>query len=88
LITHVVIDIEGTTSSTGFVHRTLYPYSRERFRGWIDAHRDRTDVRAMIDVVRELAAEPEADIDRVVWWLNHWFEGLSGLDLGRGLLGW
>jgi len=88
LITHVVIDIEGTTSSTGFVHRTLYPYSRERFRGWIDAHRDRTDVRAMIDVVRELAAEPEADIDRVVWWLNHWLDGDQKVTPLKAFQGW
>ena len=42
----VVLDIEGTTSSTGFVHDTLYPYSRARFRSWIAAHDDRDDVAA------------------------------------------
>ena len=36
----VVLDIEGTTSSTWFVHQTLYPYSRERFRAWIGEHAD------------------------------------------------
>ncbi|HRD99999.1 MAG TPA: hypothetical protein PLV68_01805, partial [Ilumatobacteraceae bacterium] len=76
----IVLDIEGTTSSTGFVHETLYPYSRERFAEWIAAHAERPDVAAQIESVRELAGEPDADVakpnlDRVVWWLNHWLDG-------------
>ena len=88
MITHVVIDIEGTTSSTGFVHRTLYPYSRARFRDWIDAHRGRPDVDAMIDAVRELGGEPDADVERVVWWLNHWLDGDQKVTSLKAFQGW
>ena len=71
----VVLDIEGTTSSTWFVHRTLYPYSRERFRTWIEAHLDDAEVARQVDAVRELAREPDADLDRVEHWLHHWLDG-------------
>lgn len=84
----VVLDIEGTTSSTWFVHETLYPYSRERFRDWIGGHADRPDVAAQVDAVRELAGEPDADLDRVVWWLNHWLDGDQKITPLKAFQGW
>lgn len=88
MITHVVLDIEGTTSSTGFVHQTLYPYSRERFHGWIEANVERPEVRAQVDSVRSLAGEPDADLDRVVWWLEHWLEGDQKVTPLKAFQGW
>ena len=75
MISHVIVDIEGTTSSTWFVHRTLYPYSRERFASYLAAHRTRPDVDAMVQLVRDTVKEPDADDARVVWWLCHWLDG-------------
>jgi len=75
VITHIDIDIEGTTSSTWFVQRTLHPYSRERFAEYLATHRDRTGEDAMVQTVEELANEPDADDSRVVWWLEHWLDG-------------
>lgn len=57
-LTTVVVDIEGTTSSTWFVHRTLYPYSRARFASWLAAHQHRRDVAAIVSSVRRRLAEP------------------------------
>lgn len=88
MITHVVLDIEGTTSSTGFVHRTLYPYSRERFRSWILDNVDRADVREQVESVRELAGESAADVDRVVWWLDHWLDGDQKVTPLKAFQGW
>jgi len=88
LITHVVIDIEGTTSSTGFVHQTLYPYSRTRFRTWIERHHHRAEVAAQVDSVRMLSGEPGADLDRVVWWLNHWLDGDEKVTPLKAFQGW
>ncbi|MFM8530885.1 MAG: acireductone synthase [Ilumatobacteraceae bacterium] len=88
MITHVVIDIEGTTSSTGFVHQTLYPYSRARFGGWIERHHGRAEVAAQVDSVRVLAGEPGADLDRVVWWLNHWLDGDEKVTPLKAFQGW
>jgi enolase-phosphatase E1 len=39
-LTALVLDIEGTTSSTSFVYDTLYPYARERLPAWVAAHPD------------------------------------------------
>jgi enolase-phosphatase E1 len=84
----VVLDIEGTTSSTGFVHATLYPYSRARFGPWLAAHRRRPDVVAMVQAIRVLSGEPDADDDRVVWWLNHWLDGDLKITPLKALQGW
>ena len=35
MITHILTDIEGTTSSISFVHETLFPYSRFHMRSFI-----------------------------------------------------
>lgn len=88
MITHVVVDIEGTTSSTGFVHQTLYPYSRARFRAWIERHSDRADVASQIEAVRALAGEPDADLDHVVGWLNHWLDGDQKVTPLKAFQGW
>ena len=73
-LTTVVLDIEGTTSSTWFVHRTLYPYSRERFRSWIEAQADRPDVQRQLDAVRALRSAPDLDLDGIVAALEGWLD--------------
>jgi len=88
VITHVIIDIEGTTSSTWFVQRTLYPYSRERFAEYLALHRNRPDVDAMVQMVRELASEPDADDERVVWWLKHWLDSDKKITPLKAFQGW
>ncbi len=88
MIRDVVLDIEGTTSSTGFVHATLYPYSRERFAGFLSTRGDDPLVAAQIEAVRELAGEPDADVDRVVWWLNHWLDGDQKVTPLKAFQGW
>ncbi len=84
----IVLDIEGTTSSTRYVHETLYPYSRERFRPWITAHLDQPEVQAQIEAVRALANEPEADLERVLWWLDHWLGGDEKITPLKAFQGW
>lgn len=70
----VVLDIEGTTSATGFVVDVLYPYSRERFLGLLTARGDDPAVRQAMDQVRELAGEPDAGPERIVRILNAWLD--------------
>lgn len=84
----VVLDIEGTTSSTGFVHETLYPYSAERFGPWIAAHASEPEVAQQIDAVRRLSGEPNATPDRVVWWLHHWLAGDEKVTPLKAFQGW
>ena len=50
----VVLDIEGTTSSTAHVHDVLFPYARARIESWIRDHAGDALVR---DVLREASVE-------------------------------
>jgi enolase-phosphatase E1 len=92
VLTAIVLDIEGTTSSTGFVHDTLYPYSRERFQTWITAHladpQWHGEVARQLAAVRQVAGEPEADLARCVWWLHHWLDGDQKITPLKAIQGW
>lgn len=92
MLTAIVLDIEGTTSSTGFVHDTLYPYSRQRFGSWIASHLDdpmwRDDVMRQLNAIRQLADEHDADVDRCVWWLHHWLDDDQKITPLKAFQGW
>jgi enolase-phosphatase E1 len=70
----VVVDIEGTTSATGFITEQLYPYSREHFRRLLDERADEPEVARAIAGVRELIGEPDADVKRIDEALNGWLD--------------
>ena len=68
----VVLDIEGTTSSTGFVTQVLYPYSRERLGRLLTERSNEPDVRRPTNQVRELLGEPQASPARIEQALLGW----------------
>ncbi|WP_371530145.1 acireductone synthase [Streptomyces sp. NBC_01283] len=70
----VVLDIEGTTSATGFVVDVLYPYARERFGALLASRGDEPEVARAVAQVRELAGEPDADAGRVERVLGEWVD--------------
>ncbi|GAX52766.1 acireductone synthase [Streptomyces olivochromogenes] len=70
----VVLDIEGTTSATGFVVDVLYPYSRSRFGALLSERSGDPAVARATAQVRELIAEPDADAARVEKALNDWLD--------------
>ncbi|KUO11063.1 acireductone synthase [Streptomyces sp. DSM 15324] len=70
----VVLDIEGTTSATGFVVDVLYPYSRARFAELLTQRSAEPAVARAIAQVRELTGEPDADAAAVVDTLNAWLD--------------
>ncbi|WP_405707348.1 acireductone synthase [Streptomyces xanthophaeus] len=70
----VVLDIEGTTSSTGFVVDVLYPYSRAAFGALLTERAGEPAVRDAVARVRELIGEPDADAARVEEVLNSWLD--------------
>jgi enolase-phosphatase E1 len=88
VITDVVLDIEGTTSSTGFVHATLYPYSRARFTDFLTARGREPDVAAQMQLVRDLAGDTEADVAGIVRWLEHWLDGDQKVTPLKAVQGW
>ncbi|MEH0469162.1 acireductone synthase [Streptomyces hayashii] len=70
----VVLDIEGTTSATGFVVDVLYPYSRARFAELLAERAEEPAVARAIAQVRELTGEPDADAAAVEKTLNAWLD--------------
>ncbi|MFC4120404.1 acireductone synthase [Nonomuraea zeae] len=68
-MTTIVLDIEGTTSSTESVHVGLYAYARPRLGPHIDAHRDDPVVR---EVLAEIGADDTGAAVRV---LHGWMDG-------------
>ncbi|QJT06755.1 acireductone synthase [Streptomyces asoensis] len=70
----VVLDIEGTTSATGFVVDVLYPYSRARFAELLTERAEEPVVARAIEQVRELTGEPDADAATIEKTLNAWLD--------------
>ncbi|MFF3849338.1 acireductone synthase [Streptomyces sp. NPDC002328] len=70
----VVLDIEGTTSATGFVVDVLYPYSRSRFEALLSERSGDPEVARAVAQVRELTGDPRADAEAVVKTLNAWLD--------------
>ncbi len=70
----VVLDIEGTTSATGFVVDVLYPYSRSRFAALLSGRSDDPEVARAVAQVREEIGDPDADAVRVEKALNAWLD--------------
>ncbi|KUN77137.1 acireductone synthase [Streptomyces griseoruber] len=70
----VVLDIEGTTSATGFVVDVLYPYSRARFAELLTERAAEPAVARAIAQVRELTGEPDADAAAIEKTLNAWLD--------------
>ncbi|WP_078890337.1 acireductone synthase [Streptomyces maremycinicus] len=70
----VVLDIEGTTSATGFVVDVLYPYSRARFAELLTERAGEPAVARAMAQVRELTGEPDADAAAIEKTLNAWLD--------------
>ncbi|MDH6109384.1 enolase-phosphatase E1 [Kitasatospora sp. MAP12-15] len=72
MIGHVVLDIEGTTSSLSHVRDVLFPYARRRLRDWLEL--PLPDVAAVVAEVRERTGRPAASLDEVHRVLLDWLD--------------
>ncbi|MFC9294519.1 acireductone synthase [Streptomyces sp. NPDC057011] len=70
----VVLDIEGTTSATGFVVDVLYPYARERFGALLAERAGEPEVARALALVRAELGEPDAGPARIERALNAWLD--------------
>jgi enolase-phosphatase E1 len=69
----ILTDIEGTTSRIDFVHKVLFPYSRERIGDFVRAHLEDSEVaQALAQVRAEIGAE--AAIDEQIAALLRWID--------------
>ncbi|MCP9851099.1 acireductone synthase [Cyanobium sp. Morenito 9A2] len=60
-ITHLLLDIEGTTCPVSFVAETLFPFARRHLKGYLERHRQEAAVGALLEEAeRARASDPEA----------------------------
>lgn len=71
MIKAIVTDIEGTTSSIDFVHRTLFPYARAHLRGFLKTHAQDGAVRKELAEVAKLEGR-ELSLDEAAAVLERW----------------
>jgi enolase-phosphatase E1 len=85
VIRHVVVDIEGTTSSPAYVRDRLFPYSRERIHTWLR----RPESARVIAEVRRFIGRPRAGRKDVARQLRKWIDDdvkVSALKTLQGLI--
>ena len=68
----ILADIEGTTSSIGFVHNVLFPYAARRLPEFVREHGSDPEVARLLRDVRDEAGEAQADAGRVAQILLTW----------------
>ncbi len=65
----VLTDIEGTTTPIAFVHRTLFPFARDRLPDFLAAHAANGAVAALVEEVRRM--EPgRPPIQTLLGWMD------------------
>ncbi|MEO7325711.1 MAG: acireductone synthase [Dokdonella sp.] len=74
MITTILTDIEGTTSSISFVKEVLFPYSRERLPAFVVTHTDNPDVQHWLhEAAKEaglVSATQQEIIDLLLAWID------------------
>jgi enolase-phosphatase E1 len=65
----VLTDIEGTTTPIAFVHRTLFPFARERLGAFLDERAIQPEVASLIEDVRGLAPD-RPPLDALLGWMD------------------
>jgi enolase-phosphatase E1 len=70
----IVTDIEGTTSSIDFVHKTLFPYASRQLPAYVRAHQYDAAVASQLQAVRQLIDKPEADVEQLIETLLQWIK--------------
>ena len=53
-ITHLLLDIEGTTCPVSFVAEVLFPFARHRLRSYLEAHGQEPEVMALVEDALQL----------------------------------
>ncbi len=73
MIKAIITDIEGTTTDIHFVHKVLFPYSRERIAEYIRANQDNPQLVPILQEIRQQLI-PGADLTLVIRQLIDWID--------------
>ncbi|MBV7317227.1 acireductone synthase [Shewanella sp. NIFS-20-20] len=68
----IIVDTAGTTTDLDFIHNILFPYSAKVLPEFIHQHQNDFLVDFCLSDVRDIALEPEADLERVIAILQQW----------------
>ena len=68
----LVVDTAGTTTDLAFIEEVLFPYSSDKLAEFLTANQDNVLVDNCISDVKEMALEPDADLQRIVEILKQW----------------
>ena len=77
MISYILLDIEGTTSSIDFVHKVLFPYSAKHLRRFVKEHTDDPIVRQCLDETIETMADEDGKMinsQEAITQLLQWIE--------------
>jgi enolase-phosphatase E1 len=74
MIHAVLTDIEGTTSSIGFVKDVLFPYARQRLPAFIATHADKPEVQHWLHETAKQAGLVSASQHELVELLQRWID--------------
>lgn len=75
MLSGILTDIEGTTSSLSFVRETLFPYARAALARFVGAHAEVQAIRALLEETRHRAGLPADAPDEVlVTVLERWID--------------
>src|SRR5262249_24041128 len=69
----ILTDIEGTTSSIDFVHRTLFPYARANLRDFLQVSSERPEARAALDEVEAMEGR-RLSVEQAAGVLERWID--------------
>jgi enolase-phosphatase E1 len=74
MITTILTDIEGTTSSISFVKDVLFPYARERLPAFVVTHADEPEVQHWLhEAAKEaglVSASQQEIIEQLIGWID------------------
>ena len=68
----ILTDIEGTTTDISFVHEVLFPYSAKHLSTWVRNHLESPNVVDILQQVRELSGNLNADVETCLNQLMSW----------------
>jgi len=72
MISSIVTDIEGTTSSISFVHEVLFPYASENLEAFVIRHKNEPDVQTQLAEAASIAKINASDAPAIIKQLLQW----------------
>ena len=71
-IAAILTDIEGTTTDIAFVHQQLFPYSTRMLSDYLHSHREKPEIAAIIEEIRQMEQRHTAELPEIVEILQRW----------------